>query len=379
MDCKHSAPLLRIRQACGLGLPSRNVIPLVMRELRALIPMACAQFTWASAEGRLTNFWCDAFMPRRMAWIVLHRARYEADAGTSFRDLVLFGQATGNLRRWWREGFEHSATYQAVFEPYGFKWLLDGVVRDAQRPYGCVAFIRRRDDPDFSAADEALLARVLPYLVHALRADAAKPSRFVRTGRSALLVCSTAGELIEWSDEAHRLSVYALLDEINVDAQIGGGDFERVREGLREIVLALAQRLDAPGFDAPLPIIERRNGWGEFVFRGYRLQGGRPAASGRIGVLIEQAVPVEAHLLERINDIDLSPRQKEIALLSARGFSNAEIALRLGLSPHTLKDHFKAIYLRLTINSQRELAALLLSDERANPPPRWEVEQTIGA
>lgn len=372
MDCKHATALLRIRQACSLGLPSRSVMPIVMRELRALIPAACAQFTWASETGRLTNFWSDTFMPRRMAWIVLHRARYEADAGTSFRDLVLFGRPTGNLRRWWREGFEHSATYRAVFEPFGFKWLLDGVVRDAQRPYGCVALIRRRDAPDFSAAEEALLARVLPYLLHALRTDTARPSRFVRTGRSAMLVCSTEGEPIEWSDEAHRLAVYALLDEINTDAQIGGGDFERVREGLREIALALGRRLDDPRVDAPLPLIERRNGWGEFSFRGYRLHG---EGADRIGLLIEQSVPVEARLLERVNAIDLSPRQKEIALLSARGLCNAEIADRLGLSPHTLKDHFKAIYARLAINSQRELAALLMSDAQANPPRRWDAAQ----
>jgi hypothetical protein len=120
MDIKHSAALLRIRQACSIGLPSRQSMPVVLRELRALIPAACAQFTWSSAEGRLTNFWCDTFMPRRTAWIILHRARYEADAGTNFRQLMLFGQPTGNLRRWWTCGFESSATYKAVFEPYRF-------------------------------------------------------------------------------------------------------------------------------------------------------------------------------------------------------------------------------------------------------------------
>lgn len=373
MTSKHSAAMLRIRQACSLGLPSRSVMPVVMRELRALIPAACVQFTWSSADGRLTNFWSDTFLPRRTAWIVLHRARYEADAGTSFRDLVRFGRPTGNLRRWWREGFERTATYDAVFRPYGYKWFLDGVVRDAQRPYGCVAMIRRLDAPDFGADEEALLARVLPYLAHALRADAARPSRFVRTGRSAMLVCDTAGEAVEWSDEAHRLAAWALLDEINTDAAVSGGDFARVHEGLREIALDLSRRLDDP--DAPLPVAERRNGWGLFAFRGYRLRGDGLRSDDRIGVLIEQSVPIEARLLERVNTLDLSPRQKEIALLSARGLSNAEITHRLGLSPHTLKDHFKSIYARLVINSQRELTALLTTDERANPPRRWDAPQ----
>lgn len=379
MDRKHTAALLRIRQACSLGLASASLMPMVLRELRALIPAACAQFSWASSEGRLVNFWSDTFMPRRTAWIILHRARYEADAGTSFSDLVRFGRPTGNLRRWWREGFERTATYAAVFEPYRYKWFLDGVVRDAQRPHGCVALIRRHDDPDFSDAEEALLARVLPYLAHALRADAARPSLFVRSGRSALLVCDAAGDPVEWSAQAQCLVAYALLDQINTDAQVSDGEFQRVREGLREIALGLARRLDDPRGDAPLPSTERRNRWGEFVFRGYRLRADGQGRADRIGVLIEHAVPLEARLLERVNALDLSPRQKEVALLSARGLSNAEIVARLRLSPHTLKDHFKAIYLRLAINSQRELADLLTAESQANPPLRWDAAQAVGA
>lgn len=371
MDAKHSAALVRIRQACSLGLSSRGAMPIVLRELRSLIPAACAQFTWSTEEGRLKNFWSDTFMPRRTAWIILHRGRYEADAGTSFRDLVMFGQPTGNLRRWWTQGFEQTATYRAVFAPYGFKWFLDGVVRDGRRPYGCVALIRRHTDPDFDAREEALLARVLPYLTHALRADAARPSRFVRTGRSALVVCSAAGDPMEWSDEAHRLAVFALMDEINTDARIGNGDFERVHEGMRAVALELARRLDDPANDASMPCIERRNGWGVFTFRGYRLRRPDQSDDARIGILIEQAVPIEARLLDRVNSFELSPRQKEIALLSARGLTNADIARRLRLSPHTLKDHFKAIYLRLEINSQRELTDLLTADDRRDTPPRW--------
>ena len=84
------------------------------------------------------------------------------------------------MRAIWGRGFERSATYAAVFEPYGFKWFLDGVVRDAARPYGALALIRRRDQLDFSADEEELLARALPYVAHAMRIEAGAPSRFVR-------------------------------------------------------------------------------------------------------------------------------------------------------------------------------------------------------
>src|SRR5512139_887510 len=224
MKSKQTAALTRLRQACCLGLPSRTLMPMVAAQLRELIPVACCQFAWASESGRLTNFWSDTFLPRRLAWIVLHHKRYDEDAGICFRDVVLFGQTTGNARQAWARGFEHSATYAAVFKPYGYKWLLDGVVRDGQRPYGCFALIRRDTDPDFSADEEALLAQALPYVVHAMRVEATRPSRFVGGGRSALVICAEDGRVLEWSPRAHELAVYALMDDLNLDARIAQTD-----------------------------------------------------------------------------------------------------------------------------------------------------------
>jgi DNA-binding CsgD family transcriptional regulator len=357
MDGKQSQTLSKIRQACCAGLPSRSFMPLVAAELRAAIPAAVCQFTWASESGRLVNFWSDTFMPRRTAWIILHHKRYEADAGVSFRELVLFGRPTGNLRAWWRNGFEASATYAAVFAPHGLKWFLDGVVRDAMRPYGCMALIRRHDEPDFSAAEEELLARVLPYIAHAMRVEAARgPLRFVRApGRSALFVCDDGGNVIERSALAHQLAVLALVDEINLDACVEIDDFAEARRALGEIVGELRARLDG-GEGGELPSLLRRNGWGEFCFRGYRL------GAGRIGILIEQFVPFEAHLLERVNATGLTTRQKEVALLSARGAPNAEIAKALNITPQTLKDYFKSIYARLEVNCHRQLVERLSAD-----------------
>ena len=227
MESKQSTAIARIRQICCAGLPSRSFMPLVIAQLREAIPAACCQFTWSSDAGRITNFWSDTFMPRRTAWIILNHKRYEADAGINFRDLVMFGRSTGNLRFWWARGFEATPTFAAVFQPYGFKWFLEGVVRDAMRPYGCIALIRRRECPDFCADEEALLARVLPYMAHAMRFEASsRPLRFIRAaGRSALIICDTRGTVLEWSQQAHQLAVFALVDRINLDAEVAGDDF----------------------------------------------------------------------------------------------------------------------------------------------------------
>lgn len=359
MKSKHSSLLTRIRQTCCLGLPSRQFMPMVIAQLREMIPSAVGQFAWSSEAGRITNFWSDTFMPRRLAWIVLHHKRYDEDSGNSFRDIVLFGDLTGNAKRMWARGFEHSSTYAAVFKPYGYKWMLDGVVRDGQRPYGCFALIRRDTDPDFTPDEEALLAHALPYVAHAMKVEATRPSRFVSSGRSALVVCRDDGQVLEWSARAHELAVYALLGDLNLDARVGRvdtlrADFTDLQPALAALVGELGARLRQHD-SHDMPALVRRNDWGEFVFRAYPLEAARGERAGRIGVLIEQCVPIEAHLLARVNDTGLSNRQKEVALLSARGLPNAQIARQLNLTPQTVKDYFKEIYARLQINSHQEL------------------------
>ena len=58
-------------------------------------------------------------------------------------------------------------------------------------------------------------------------------------------------------------------------------------------------------------------------------------------------------------------RQREVALLSAKGLVHAQIAQCLHLTPQTVKDYFKDIYVRLGIGSRDELLQRLGADVAA--------------
>jgi DNA-binding CsgD family transcriptional regulator len=64
---------------------------------------------------------------------------------------------------------------------------------------------------------------------------------------------------------------------------------------------------------------------------------------------------------EKLKHYQLSPRQQEIALLSATGHSNNEIAKKLFISPYTVKDHQKEIFRIIGIDSRNELFPKLLN------------------
>lgn len=64
---------------------------------------------------------------------------------------------------------------------------------------------------------------------------------------------------------------------------------------------------------------------------------------------------------EKLKQYPLSPRQEEIALLSTTGHSNSEIAKKLFISPHTVKDHQKEIFRIIGIHSRNEIFPKLLN------------------
>ena len=64
-------------------------------------------------------------------------------------------------------------------------------------------------------------------------------------------------------------------------------------------------------------------------------------------------------LHRKLQQADLTPREVEVALLAGDGLDDTEIAGRLFISSHTLKNHLKSIYRKLDVHSRTQLVAAL--------------------
>jgi DNA-binding CsgD family transcriptional regulator len=60
---------------------------------------------------------------------------------------------------------------------------------------------------------------------------------------------------------------------------------------------------------------------------------------------------------------ELTPQEKQIALLAREGLSNPDIGARLFLSPRTVEFHLRKVYSKLRIRSRHELSSALPGDE----------------
>jgi DNA-binding CsgD family transcriptional regulator len=68
---------------------------------------------------------------------------------------------------------------------------------------------------------------------------------------------------------------------------------------------------------------------------------------------------------------ELSPRQQDIAALTCLGYTNQQIAIRLHLSPETIKTHLRTIMQKFGVKTKFELRQLLsgLDFSAWEPPP----------
>lgn len=55
----------------------------------------------------------------------------------------------------------------------------------------------------------------------------------------------------------------------------------------------------------------------------------------------------------------ITPRQRQVVVLAANGYSNTQIGERLGISRHTVDRHLTNIYLELGVRDRAQAVAIL--------------------
>ncbi len=70
-----------------------------------------------------------------------------------------------------------------------------------------------------------------------------------------------------------------------------------------------------------------------------------------------------------LNDIKITPRDQQVLRLLVQGCSNKEIASQLSISPRTVKQHLRTLFLRAGIKEGRKLklATAMFIKEQVQP------------
>ncbi len=272
-----------------------------------------------------------------------------------FRDLAVAKVPVAGLRAVTGDRPTLSPLYRSFMRPRGFDDELRAVFRVDGQPWGQLSLFRERGRPPFRAEDIALVQALCAPMAQRLRAFAL-PGRTPPSALAAapgLLLFGAGGELLSLNDEARELL-----------AEMPRGPATQTPLGidlpLPVWILSTAGRARLTGAASRIRVRTTAGRWLVCHATCLRDAEGR---TGTTALVIEPAKPAEvAELI--VAAYELTPRELEVTEHVARGLPTADIAARLFLSPHTVRDHLKSIFDKVGVTSRGELVAKLFTEHR---------------
>ncbi|MCC6831014.1 MAG: helix-turn-helix transcriptional regulator [Thermoleophilia bacterium] len=278
-----------------------------------------------------------------------------------YRDLARARTPAAALRQATADRPTRSPRYRELLEPNGFGDELRAVMRIDGNPWVFGGLFRRHGAPAFTPAETTLVAGMSAPVAATVREHAraaTPPGAGDRDPGPGLLVFDDAGELVSVNDDAR-----SWLDEFPPDVGDAGGF------GVRLPMVAVGALMRARAIAA-----HRDHGMARARLRSHR--SGRwlvchasclRRSDGSVG---DTALVIEPAQASEIAPIvaqahRLSVREQQITQRIARGQGTAEIAARLHLSTHTVRDHIKAIFEKVGVSSRGALVARIFAGHYA--------------
>jgi DNA-binding CsgD family transcriptional regulator len=249
-----------------------------------------------------------------------------------------------------------SARFREFLDPLGFADELRAVLRVGDSPWAAINLFRRRGQAPFTEAETALVASLSAPLGEALRVRARPADALgVPAGddRPGLLVFDRDGGLRSANQEA-RAWLAELPQNQDLPSDLGVGVPIWL---LGAVFRALAGGEGGDG-TARSRVRTRRGTW--LVCHASLLRDADDVITG-VAVVVEPATAAEIAPIV-VQAYDLTDREQQITSLIARGAGTADIADELFLSPHTVRDHVKAIFAKVGVSSRGELVARLFAE-----------------
>lgn len=260
-----------------------------------------------------------------------------------FTDLARSTQPVATLYEATDRNLGRSPMYTNLYAELGVADELRAAFITGSRCWGVVSLLRASEDGPFPDEEVRLVENLAPMVARALRGSEVALTSASR-GMAAMLVVDGENQIGDLTVEAGEM-----LDDLRT--------FGVDEEGLPAIVRNVVTR--ARSSRSSSHVATRVHG-ASGVWRRITaspMQGDQ----GAVAVMIEpaRAADLTPILLESYG---LTDREIEIVVYLARGLSTKDIAAEVSISPHTVRDHVKAIFAKTGFTTRGELVARVFSD-----------------
>ena len=348
-----------IRKLCTLGLPPRALVLSLLPALRELVPAHSGGVFWVDAQGQMAGLYAERMLPPD-AMAAYYERHYEARGegfAAAFRQRA--ARADPVSFHTFSAAEQATAYFADVLKPLDAYHVLYGVLKDNGVAFAQVSLYRGLRDAPFGNEAAATLRALLRYLAMGL----VEPARATGSGdesvavEEAVGVVTLSGDVVSASEDWRRLVRLGAVAEVAPSRALA--ERAAIEDFLREATTA------GEGTAGVRRDIVRNTSWGRFVIRAFRLADARARRADHVALVIRREESRALSLVRGAGHSDLSPQQREVALLLAQGRTNAEIAHDLGLTLNTASYHVKQVYLRLEVNDRDAVQGELLKRAQA--------------
>jgi DNA-binding CsgD family transcriptional regulator len=259
-----------------------------------------------------------------------------------------------------------STRYREVLGVKGFGDEMRAVFRVDDVSWASMNLFRERGRQPFDSAEIETVARLSQPLAEAVRAMARPPlppHPSAPERGPGLMMFAPGGELVSANDEA-----LAWIEELPIDSWEKPADRPgQARPQILPLVLvstltrARASALHGEGGSCRS---RTRTATGRWLVCHASCLRDQDGTFGNTALVIEPATSSEIAPII-VQAYGLTEREREITQLLSHGASTAEMAERLFLSPHTVRDHLKAVFEKVGVSSRGELVAKLFAEHYA--------------
>jgi len=260
-----------------------------------------------------------------------------------FTDLARSNEAVATLFEATDGCLERAPIHTNLYAELGAADELRAAFVTGSRCWGVASLLRRGEDGPFTAEERREVDALAPMIAKSLRAGVMALDMEAK-GAAAMLV-------VDGDDRVRDVTLEAghLLDELRT---VGIDE-----HGLPTIVRNVVIR--ARSSRSTTHVATRLHGTSGSWRRVTAIP--MEGDDGSVAVMIEPARPADLTPI-LLEGYDLTARETDIVLLLARGLATKDIAAELSISPHTVRDHIKAIFTKTGFASRGELVARVFSD-----------------
>ncbi|MGE7824371.1 LuxR C-terminal-related transcriptional regulator [Paenibacillus sp. NPDC093718] len=359
MDTQLNSFLNKITTLGGALSNSQAYRNELIKQLRSWIPFESACFTTVDprtllSTGAITDENIETIHDR------LFEYEYLYSDYNHYHELANSMEKVATLSRATNGALSKSPRYRNVLQPAGFHDEMRAALVAEGMCWGFLTIFRQVGQPIFNEEERQLLTSLAPFMAATLR-DRSLPRSTVdgidHMPEPGLLVLSETLDILTYNAAARQWM--SLLQ----DAE--GLDGISLPRPLRAVCFrALSESAQGTAYSTGAHTRVRLSDGSFASIRASLLQG--PDSLAKLAVTLEPANTTD--MLPLISDaLGLTERENEVISGILRGLSTKELAQSLFISPYTIQDHLKSIFLKTGVNSRRELIWQLHSKYSLSP------------